>query len=98
MMPPSSTGALGLLPPALIPQGSGIFNFARQIGGALGVNLCALCIQFFSDRYGQTDPAASLVQAFEYGFDRAFWLLLIVFLLALWPLHAMRQGLIRKLL
>ena len=25
MMPPSSTGALGLLPPALIPQGSGIF-------------------------------------------------------------------------
>jgi len=98
MMPPSSTGALGLLPPALIPQGSGIFNFARQIGGALGVNLCALCIQFFSDRYGQTDPAASLAQAFEYGFDRAFWLLLIVFLLALWPLHAMRQGLIRKLL
>jgi len=98
MMPPSSTGALGLLPPALIPQGSGIFNFARQIGGALGVNLCALCIQFFSDRYGQTDPAASLAQAFEYGFDRAFWLLLIVFLLALWPLHAMRRGLIRKLL
>ncbi len=98
MMPPSSTGALGLLPPALIPQGSGIFNFARQIGGALGVNLCALCIQFFSDRYGQTDPAASLAQAFEYGFDRAFWLWLIVFLLALWPLHAMRRGLIRKLL
>jgi EmrB/QacA subfamily drug resistance transporter len=98
MMPPSSTGALGLLPPALIPQGSGIFNFARQIGGALGVNLCALCIQFFSDRFGQTDPAASLAQAFEYGFDRAFWLLLIVFLLALWPLHAMRRGLIRKLL
>ncbi|WP_290538774.1 DHA2 family efflux MFS transporter permease subunit [Alcanivorax sp.] len=96
MMPPSSTGALGLLPPWLIPQGSGIFNFARQIGGALGVNLCALCIQFFSDRYGQTDPAATLAQAFEFGFDRAFWLLLIVFLLALWPLHAMRQGLLKE--
>lgn len=96
MMPPSSTGALGLLPPWLIPQGSGIFNFARQIGGALGVNLCALCIQFFSDRYGQTDPAASLARAFESGFDRAFWLLLIVFLLALWPLYAMRQGLLRE--
>jgi len=96
MMPPSSTGALGLLPPWLIPQGSGIFNFARQIGGALGVNLCALCIQFFSDRYGQNDPAASLARAFESGFDRAFWLLLIVFLLALWPLHAMRQGLLRE--
>ncbi|MDF1724377.1 MAG: DHA2 family efflux MFS transporter permease subunit [Alcanivorax sp.] len=96
MMPPSSTGALGLLPPALIPQGSGIFNFARQIGGALGVNLCALCIQFFSDRYGQTDPGLSLAEAFEFGFDRAFWLLLIVFLLSLWPLHAMRQGLIKR--
>ncbi|MED5388383.1 MAG: DHA2 family efflux MFS transporter permease subunit [Pseudomonadota bacterium] len=93
MMPPSSTGALGLLPPRLIPQGSGIFNFARQIGGALGVNLCALCIQYFSDNYG---PDASLAQAFEFGFDRAFGFLFLVFLLAFWPLHAMRQGLLRE--
>jgi len=38
----------------------------------------------------------SLAEAFEFGFDRAFWLLLIVFLLSLWPLHAMRQGLIKR--
>ncbi|MCG8392584.1 MAG: multidrug efflux MFS transporter [Pseudomonadales bacterium] len=96
MMPPSSTGALGLLPPALIPQGSGIFNFARQIGGALGVNLCALSIQFFSHHHGETVPTATLAQSYEYGFDRAFILLLVVYLLALWPLRAMQKGLLKR--
>ncbi len=91
-MPPSSTGALGLLPPALIPQGSGIFNFGRQIGGALGVNLCALCIQFFSESFAQTRPDASAAQSFEAGFDMAFLLLLAIFVAALLPLRSMQQG------
>lgn len=95
MMPPSSTGALSLLPPALIPQGSGIFSFARQIGGALGVNVCALCIQFFSDGFAQAHPDALPARAFEHGFDRAFWLLLVWFVLAVWPLWSMRKGLHR---
>ncbi len=92
MMPPSSTGALGLLPPGLIPQGSGIFNFGRQIGGALGVTLCALCIQFFSESFAQDRPAASAAQAFESGFDMAFLLLLAIFVVALLPLRSMQQG------
>lgn len=95
MMPPSSTGALGLLPPGLIPQGSGIFNFGRQIGGALGVNLCALCIQFFSESFAQTRPAASAAQSFEAGFDMAFLLLLAIFVVALLPLRSMQQGMRR---
>ncbi|MDX1803497.1 MAG: hypothetical protein R3292_05410 [Alcanivorax sp.] len=75
-----------------IIQGAGIFNFGRQIGGALGVNLCALCIQFFSDRYRHADPLASSAVAYEAGFDNAFWFLLLVFLLACLPLMAMARG------
>jgi hypothetical protein len=94
IMPPVTTGSLTLLPPALIPQGSGIINFGRQIGGAIGVNLSAICVQFFSDRYWQAHPEAGHPHAFEVGFDDAFLMLLIVYLLALWPLRAMRRGLL----
>ena len=63
-------------------------------GGALGVNLSAICVQFFSDRYWQAHPEAGHPHAFEVGFDDAFLMLLIVYLLALWPLRSMRRGLI----
>ncbi|MBF5057992.1 EmrB/QacA family drug resistance transporter [Alcanivorax sp. 521-1] len=92
MMPPVTTGSLAMLPPALIPQGAGIINFGRQTGGALGVNLCAVCVQFFSDRYWQAYPEAGHPHAFEVGFDDAYLMLLIVFVLGFWPLRALRRG------
>lgn len=45
MMPPVTSGSLKLLEPALLPQGAGVVNFARQIGGMLGVNLAALTLE-----------------------------------------------------
>ncbi|MBL7249361.1 MDR family MFS transporter [Alloalcanivorax sp. C16-2] len=92
MMPPVTTGSLMMLPPALISQGSGIINFGRQIGGALGINLCAICVQFFSDRYWRAFPEAGHGHAFEVGFDDAYLMLLIVFVLGFWPLRALRRG------
>ncbi len=92
MMPPVTTGSLMMLPPALISQGSGIINFGRQIGGALGINLCAICVQFFSDRYWQAYPEAGHPRAFEVGFDDAYLMLFIVFVLGFWPLRALRRG------
>ena len=59
-----------------------------------GVNLSAICVQFFSDRYWHAHPEAGHPHAFEVGFDDAFLMLLIVYLLALWPLRSMRRGLI----
>lgn len=92
IMPPVTTGSMSLLPPALIAQGSGIINFGRQIGGALGVNISAVFVQFFSDRYWQADPLAGRVRAWEAGFDHAFLLLLVIFLLAFWPLAYLGRG------
>ncbi len=46
MMPALNIGGLRALPEALTPQGSGVINFARQLGGAFGVNLFALLLEW----------------------------------------------------
>ncbi|MCW5633512.1 MAG: multidrug efflux MFS transporter [Rubrivivax sp.] len=45
IMPGLSAGALTALPPHLIGQGSGALNFARQLGGAIGVNLLSVHLE-----------------------------------------------------
>lgn len=41
MMPALNAGALSVLPPAMLAQGTGTINFVRQLGGAFGVSLLA---------------------------------------------------------
>ncbi|WP_026757526.1 DHA2 family efflux MFS transporter permease subunit [Sediminimonas qiaohouensis] len=45
VFPAISSGALKVLPPDLLGQGSGASNFIRQLGGAFGVNLLAVFIE-----------------------------------------------------
>lgn len=45
VFPAISSGALKVLPPHLLGQGSGASNFVRQLGGAFGVNLLAVFIE-----------------------------------------------------
>ena len=44
-MPSMNAGALRALPPRWVGQGSGAVNFARQFGGALGVNLLSILLE-----------------------------------------------------
>ncbi|MES1926359.1 DHA2 family efflux MFS transporter permease subunit [Salinisphaera sp. T31B1] len=46
MMPALNIGGLRSLPDSLTHQGSGMINFTRQLGGAFGVNLFALLLQW----------------------------------------------------
>ena len=39
MMPALNAGALSVLPPEMLAQGTGTINFVRQLGGAFGVSL-----------------------------------------------------------
>ncbi|GGO81907.1 multidrug MFS transporter [Marinobacterium nitratireducens] len=89
MMPPVTAGSLRLLEPALLTQGTGVVNCARQIGGVLGVNLAALMLELSasSDLLDYTDP-----QAIVAGFQNAFLMLLLLFLAALYPLWLMHRG------
>jgi len=45
IFPALSVGSLRVLPTRLIAQGSGTINFARQLGGAFGVNLLAVMLE-----------------------------------------------------
>lgn len=44
ILPSMNVGALRALPMAYVSQGSGVLNFFRQFGGALGVNLLAMMV------------------------------------------------------
>ncbi|MBW6398869.1 DHA2 family efflux MFS transporter permease subunit [Roseomonas sp. HJA6] len=44
-MPSMNAGALRALPPKWVGQGSGAVNFARQFGGAMGVNLLSIILE-----------------------------------------------------
>lgn len=81
MLPALSMGALNPLPPELMGAGSSSINFARQLGGALGVNVVALTIEF-----GEHQNGIPTLQAFE----SAWWLVAIFVALAAIPIWKMR--------
>jgi len=82
MMPALSTAALNPLAPEDLGQGSGAINFARQLGGAFGINLVALVIEHGEQTAGQAAISA---------FHGAWWLVAAVVLLALLPIRKLRS-------
>jgi DHA2 family multidrug resistance protein len=52
-MPSMNAGALRALPQRWVGQGSGAVNFARQFGGALGVNLLSISLERQTQYYAQ---------------------------------------------
>jgi EmrB/QacA subfamily drug resistance transporter len=52
-MPSMNAGALRALPPHWVGQGSGAINFARQFGGALGVNLLSIFLERQTQAHAQ---------------------------------------------
>ncbi|MES1933881.1 drug resistance MFS transporter, drug:H+ antiporter-1 [Salinisphaera shabanensis T35B1] len=96
MMPPITTASLSLLPEAQLDRASGIINFGRQIGGALGVNLSAVLAQYASDFYRLRHPAEPVERVFEAGFDYAFMALALLFIFAFWPLQRLSRAIARQ--
>jgi MFS family permease len=60
-MPSMNAGALRALPPRWVSQGSGAVNFARQFGGAIGVNLLSILLE------RQTQFHAQALTATQFG-------------------------------
>lgn len=46
ILPSLNMGAMKAMPHALIPQGSSIISFIRMVGGAAGVSLCAIVLEW----------------------------------------------------
>ncbi|QSP95658.1 DHA2 family efflux MFS transporter permease subunit [Marinobacter salinisoli] len=81
MLPALSTGALNPLPPELLGAGSSTINFTRQLGGAFGVNMVALTIEF-----GEHSGGVPTLTAFH----AAWWLVAVFVALAVIPVWKMR--------
>ncbi|WP_372965794.1 DHA2 family efflux MFS transporter permease subunit [Marinobacter sp.] len=81
MLPALSIGALNPLAPEQMGAGSSSINFARQLGGALGVNMVALAIEF-----GEHVKGLPTAQAFE----SAWWLVALFVAIAAVPVWKMR--------
>lgn len=88
ILPSLNLGAMKGVPHALIPQGSSIINFIRMLGGAAGVSLCAIVLEWRLAAHGAhlgdvaSDPA---LQAFNETFA-CLALLTALALLAAWHL------------
>ncbi|WP_404369225.1 MDR family MFS transporter [Marinobacter sp.] len=81
MLPALSTAALNPLEPHELGYGSGTINFTRQLGGAYGINLVALTLE-----YGEHAGSLPTIGAFH----TAWWLVAGFVLLALWPVWRIR--------
>lgn len=81
IMPALSTGALNPLEPTQLGYGSSIINFTRQLGGAYGVNIVALTLE-----YGEHSNGLPTIDAFHH----AWWLVTVFVLIAIWPIRRIR--------
>ncbi len=81
MLPALTTGALNPLEPEELGAGSSVISFTRQLGGAFGVNIVALTIEFGEHSGGVPTIAA---------FHSAWWLVAAFVAVAAIPVWRMR--------
>ncbi|GAB3680872.1 DHA2 family efflux MFS transporter permease subunit [Salinisphaera aquimarina] len=94
MMPALNIDGLRSLPAQLTHQGSGMINFTRQLGGAFGVNLFALLLQWrvganmgdtidLHRLFNQANPAPQSLSALTTGFRETFMVMALLFVVAM---------------
>ncbi len=81
MLPALSTGALNPLKPEQLGAASSTINFTRQLGGAFGVNIVALTVEF-----GEHSDGLPTINAFH----GAWWLVAVFVAVAAVPVWRMR--------
>jgi predicted MFS family arabinose efflux permease len=84
ILPSLNAGSLRGLAHPLIPQGSSVINFMRMLGGAAGVSVCAIVLQWRLAEHGvsltSNDQAVLRLQAL----NETFLFLAVLMALALW--------------
>jgi DHA2 family multidrug resistance protein len=84
MIPSLSAGAMRAVRPEFLHQGTGAINFIRQFGGALGINLLSLILEWRTTAHmGESDAVTR-------AFHDSFIALALIFLLALIPAWMIR--------
>jgi predicted MFS family arabinose efflux permease len=91
ILPSLNIGAMRGMDGSLIPQGASVINFLRMLGGAAGVSLCGILLEWrlavHGDSLKNTTTSATRLAAF----DEVFLMLACVCLLALLAAWRIRQ-------
>lgn len=90
ILPSLNMGAMRSIGPHLIPQGASTINFLRMLGGATGVSLCGILLEWRLASHGDvlTNPHPSLERLA--AFDEVFLGLAAVCALAMWAAWQIR--------
>jgi len=84
IIPALNVGAVESLPPQYLGQASAAVNFARQLGGAVGVNLLAVLLEWRLSAYGAEGDATL-------AFRDCFLVVTIAFAAAVIPAFSIRK-------
>ena len=91
ILPSLNLGSLRPLHAHLLPQGASAINFLRMLGGAIGVSLCGIVLEWRLAAHGDSLANASSSPARLAAFNESFLLLAALCMLALvaaWQLRA----------
>ena len=83
VLPSLNIGAMRSLDSPLIPQGASTINFLRMLGGAAGVSLCGILLEWRLAAHGDTLANTTTSLARLAAFDEVFLLLAAVCALAM---------------
>lgn len=90
ILPSLNLGSMRGVPLALIPQGSSIIGFVRMLGGAIGVSVCAIVLEWRLAVAGVKNAKAGVSEAGLQAFNETFLLFALMTALALlaaWQLN-----------
>ena len=91
ILPSLNLGSLRSIDKALIPYGSSAINFLRMLGGACGVSLCAIVLEWRIAAHGDSLANAATSPARLAAFHEAFWMLAALCAAALVAAWKMRE-------
>lgn len=95
ILPSLNLGSMRPLDRDLIPQGASVINFVRMLGGAAGVSLCGIVLEWRLAAHGDTLANAASSPARLAAFDESFLMLAALCALALiaaWQLREKSQA------
>ena len=92
ILPSLNSGSIRALPRELLPQGSSAINFLRTLGGAAGVSICGIVLEWRLAVHGDvlTNPVSSAGRMA--AFNEAFYMLSALCALALLAAWRLRAG------
>jgi len=90
ILPSLNLGAMRGVDHALIPQGASVINFMRMLGGAIGVSLCGILLEWRLAAHGDALTTLATSSARLDAFDEVFFVLAgicAVAIIAAWQLR-----------